>query len=77
VLAYWFLKAPAAQDGLTSFEAERLAAQIREAEEARERKSWLQRGYLPVLSGTQKHPWLTVTASFLILVFTFSLVPLL
>lgn len=77
VLAYWFLKAPEAQEGLTSFEADRLATKVREAEEARERKSWLQRGYLPVLSGTQKHPWITVTASFLILVFTFSLVPLL
>lgn len=77
VLAYWFLKAPATPANLTSFEADRLAAQVREAEEARERKSWLQRGYLPILSGTQKHPWITVTASFLILLFTFSLVPLL
>jgi hydrophobic/amphiphilic exporter-1 (mainly G- bacteria), HAE1 family len=77
VLAYWFLKAPATPANLTSFEADRLAAQVREAEEARERKGWLQRGYLPILSGTQKHPWITVTASFLILLFTFSLVPLL
>lgn len=75
VLAYWFLKAPATPANLTTFEADRLAAQVREAEEARERKSWLQRGYLPVLSGTQKHPWLTVAASFIILILTFALVP--
>lgn len=75
VLAYWFLKAPKAPANMTTFEAERYATDVREAEEAKERKSWLQRGYIPVLSGTQKHPWVTLVASLVILIFTFGLVP--
>ena len=75
VLAYWFLKSPKSPENMTVFEAERYAAEIREAEEAKERKNWLQRGYLPILKTTQKRPWTTVVASLLILVGTFALVP--
>lgn len=75
VLAYWFLKAPKAPANMTTFEAERFANEARETEEKKERKSWLQRGYIPVLNKTQKHPWITVVASLLILVFTLGLVP--
>ena len=67
VLAYWFLKS--AED--TN------AQEARAAEEVKERKSWLQRGYLPVLSWTQKRPVITLVASFMVLVFTFGLVPFL
>jgi HAE1 family hydrophobic/amphiphilic exporter-1 len=75
VLAYWFLKSPKAPENMTVFEAERFASEVREAEEAKERKNWLQRGYLPILKSTQKRPWTTVLASILILVGTFALVP--
>lgn len=67
VLAYWFLKSPKGE----------AVEKQRELEEARERRSWLQRGYLPVLRGTQRHPVVTLLASILVLGFTFSLVPLL
>lgn len=67
VLAYWFLKS--AED--TN------AQEARAAEEVKERKSWLQRGYLPVLSWTQKRPVITLVASFVVLIFTFGLVPFL
>jgi HAE1 family hydrophobic/amphiphilic exporter-1 len=46
---------------------------VREAEEAKERKSILQRGYLPIIRSTQKHPVITLIASFIILVLTFSI----
>jgi HAE1 family hydrophobic/amphiphilic exporter-1 len=67
VLAYWFLKS--AED--TN------AIEARAAEEVKERKSWLQRGYLPILSWTQKRPVITLVASFIVLIFTFGLVPFL
>ena len=78
VLAYWFMKAP--KGTVVETDASKAAAHadaVREAEEHKERKSWLQRGYLPILRSTQKHPVITVIASFMILVFTFGLVPLL
>ena len=76
VLAYWFLKTPKqVAEAKDAAAREKAAKQIREAEEERERRSWLQRGYLPIIRSTQKHPVITVVASFLILVFTFSLVP--
>jgi HAE1 family hydrophobic/amphiphilic exporter-1 len=75
VLAYWFFKTPKTPANMTTFEAERYATEAREAEEAKERKSWLQRGYIPVLRGTQKHPWITLVAAFAVLLFTFGLVP--
>jgi HAE1 family hydrophobic/amphiphilic exporter-1 len=78
VLAYWFMKAPKGTTvELDESKAVAHAEAAREVEEQKERKSWLQRGYLPVLRTTQKHPAITVTASVLVLLFTFSLVPLL
>ncbi|MEY3538188.1 MAG: hypothetical protein RL645_1002, partial [Actinomycetota bacterium] len=73
VLAYWFLKAPAQQEFKTEAAAAKHAEAIREAEEARERKSLLQRGYLPVLSWTQKRPVVTIVASVMVLFLTFGL----
>ncbi len=77
VLAYWFLKNPVQLASASEFEASVFAEQARKTEEEKERKSWLQRGYLPVLRGTQRHPVITVISSLLILVFTFGLVPFL
>jgi len=71
VLAYWFLKGSSIGE-----EGESSAAKVeaaREAEEAAERKSWLQRGYLPVLRITQAHPAVTLVAAALILVLTFGM----
>ena len=69
VLAFWFLKG---NSGDTQAQEEQVAA-ARQAEEERERKSWLQRGYLPVLRTTQAHPVVTLVAAFLVLVVTFGL----
>jgi HAE1 family hydrophobic/amphiphilic exporter-1 len=52
-------------------------ANQRELEEQREKRSLLQRGYIPILNGTKNHPWVTLTAAVLILGYTLSLVPLL
>lgn len=71
VLAYWFLKAPATD--AADKNAKKLAEQVREAEEERERKSWLQRGYLPVLKATQARPVVTLVAAFIILMLTFGM----
>ena len=75
VLAYWFLKAPAQAQHDSEEQARAHEAEIREVEEAKERKSWLQRGYIPVLKWTQRRPVITVLASVLILFLTFGLVP--
>jgi hydrophobic/amphiphilic exporter-1 (mainly G- bacteria), HAE1 family len=75
VLAYWFLKNPKDAAAASGVDLEKFAAEAREAEEAKERKSWLQRGYLPVLSWTQKRPVITIIAAFVVLIFTFGLVP--
>ena len=71
VLAYWFLKAPAQQVHKDEAAAKAYEDKIRTEEEARERKSWLQRGYLPILSWTQRRPVLTLSAAFVVLVLTF------
>ena len=68
VLAYWFLKSPAEVKN---------PEKVRKAEEERERKSLLQRAYLPVITKTQKHPVLTVVASVLIFMLTMGLAGLL
>ncbi|MEY2676413.1 MAG: hypothetical protein RL510_433 [Actinomycetota bacterium] len=68
VLAYWFLKDPK-----TSEDAE--AARLKEEE--RERKSLLQRAYLPIIKSTQRHPVWTVVASILIFILTLGMTPLL
>ncbi|MEV8147336.1 efflux RND transporter permease subunit [Arthrobacter sp. NPDC080073] len=72
VLAYWFLKSPASA-----------AEDVRAAEDARtkaheaEQRSRLQRGYLPILSKTQKHPVMTIVAAVLVLGGTAAMSPLL
>lgn len=68
VLAYWFL-------GHTQPGAADLAA-ARAKAEAKEKNSWLQRGYSPILRGTQKHPVITLAASVAILAGTVLMVPL-
>ena len=73
VLAYWFLKTPAAIEFKSEAAAKKHADKVREEEEAKERKSWLQRGYLPIITKTQKHPVLTIIASVLILIMTFGI----
>jgi hydrophobic/amphiphilic exporter-1 (mainly G- bacteria), HAE1 family len=78
VLAYWFLKAPKIETGSEQLTDGQLAFQMekaREEEEQKEKKSWLQRGYIPILRTTQAHPVVTLIASAAVLGFTFSLVP--
>ena len=78
VLAYWFLKGPKTEGSSRKKSEAQLASQIekaREVEEQKEKKSWLQRGYIPVLKTTQAHPVVTLIASAAVLGFTFSLVP--
>lgn len=68
VLAYWFLKTPrqnAARD------------EVRATAEEHERRSWLQRGYLPLLRGTQRRPVITVFSGVAILAGTLAMTPLL
>ncbi|MBT2547932.1 efflux RND transporter permease subunit [Arthrobacter sp. ISL-65] len=71
VLAYWFLKSPANGDAPRS--AREVQAQAHEAEQ----RSLLQRGYVPVLNKTQKHPVLTLIAAVLVLGGTAAMTPLL
>ncbi|MBP3034667.1 efflux RND transporter permease subunit [Arthrobacter sp. zg-ZUI100] len=68
VLAYWFLKSgrPVADPAAYRAEAE-----------ARELRTPLQRGYLPVLRTTQRHPVYTLAAGVVILAATAALTPLL
>lgn len=75
VLAFWFLKSPAAVLHANDAEAVAHATKIRLDEETKERKSILQRGYIPVLSWTQKRPVVTLVSAFAILMMTFALVP--
>ncbi|PVZ57450.1 efflux RND transporter permease subunit [Arthrobacter sp. H-02-3] len=72
VLAYWFLRAPAVTDSPAG-SAAGIAAKAHEAEQ----RTLLQRGYLPVLSGTQRHPVLTLVAAALVLGATVAMSPLL
>ncbi|WP_314213524.1 efflux RND transporter permease subunit [Pseudarthrobacter equi] len=73
VLAYWFLKSPSPSGagGRTDAEAARAAAQ------EKEQRGRLQRGYLPILTKTQKHPVLTLVAAVLVLGATAAMTPLL
>ncbi|MGO1591320.1 efflux RND transporter permease subunit [Ancrocorticia sp.] len=57
--------------------ADRLLAEQRDAAEVKEQKSWLRRGYRPVLNGTQKHPVITLVTAVAILGGTGALYPLL
>ncbi|MEV6968107.1 efflux RND transporter permease subunit [Hamadaea sp. NPDC051192] len=68
VLAYWFLKpANGSADG----------AAIREAAEAKERRSILQRAYVPIIRFATKRRWLTVTAAILVFFLTMGMASLL
>ena len=66
VLSYWFIKSP---KNVVDRETVRLEA------EEKERRSLLQRSYVPVLRGTQKHPIMTVAASVALLAITLAMVP--
>ncbi|WP_066292322.1 efflux RND transporter permease subunit [Arthrobacter sp. B6] len=76
VLAYWFLKSPSVTAPGSAAAREAAAAVRARAQEA-EQKSRLQRGYLPILAKTQKHPVLTLIAAGLVLVATGAMTPLL
>ncbi|MHC6221389.1 efflux RND transporter permease subunit [Arthrobacter sp. MMS24-S77] len=71
VLAYWFLKSPSPAGDAGA--AERAVAAAHEAEQ----RSLLQRGYLPILAKTQKHPVVTIVAAVLVLGGTAAMSPLL
>lgn len=73
VLAYWFLKSPSLPDPKDARAAERAVAAAHEAEQ----RSLLQRGYLPILAKTQKHPVVTIVAALLVLGGTAAMSPLL
>ncbi|WP_346959227.1 efflux RND transporter permease subunit [uncultured Arthrobacter sp.] len=75
VLAYWFLRTPADKAGTAVSEASarETAARAHEAEQ----RSFLQRGYLPVLTKTQRHPIITLVAAVLVLGGTVAMSPLL
>ncbi len=75
VLAYWFLKSPAPVSHADEAQAAAHATRVRLEEETKERKSILQRGYIPVLNWTQKRPVVTLVSAFAILILTFGLVP--
>lgn len=77
VIAYWFLKARETGKKLSEAQTQKLIAKVRAEENEKERRSVLQRAYLPVLRETQKRPVITLVASGLVLIFTFGLVPLL
>ncbi|KNH17356.1 hydrogenase expression protein [Arthrobacter sp. ZBG10] len=80
VLAYWFLKNPgAAAVGAVagSPTARTQAAEARGKALESEQRSRLQRGYLPILNKTQKHPVITLVAAVLVLGATGAMTPLL
>ncbi|GAA2175452.1 efflux RND transporter permease subunit [Arthrobacter parietis] len=76
VLAYWFLpRTRIAADQADPASAATAAAEQRHRAEEKEQRSWLQRGYLPILRITQHHPVWTVVAGALVLAGTVALVP--
>ncbi|PTT64922.1 efflux RND transporter permease subunit, partial [Arthrobacter sp. HMWF013] len=80
VLAYWFLKSPAASTSgspAARLTAAKDAAAARARAQEAEAKSPLQRGYLPILNKTQKHPVVTLIAAALVLGGTAAMTPLL
>ncbi len=66
VLAYWFLRSPR---GLVD------ADQVRAEAEQKERRSRLQRGYVPVIRAAVAHPVVTLLVGFLVLGGTAALAP--
>ena len=77
VFAYWFLRMPKRLQAIKAENPKNFEKKQRIAEEEREKRGLLQRGYLPILNGTRNHPFITLTAAVLLLAYTFSLVPLL
>lgn len=80
VLAYWFLKNPKggpAGAAAGSPEARRIADEAKARAHDAEQRSRLQRGYLPILRSTQKHPVITLVAAVLVLGATGAMTPLL
>ena len=78
VIAYWFLRSKERKgQALTLLEEQSLISRIRDEENEKEKKSILQKSYLPVLKATQRRPVITIVASVLIMVLTFMLIPLL
>jgi HAE1 family hydrophobic/amphiphilic exporter-1 len=69
VLAYWFVKTPAAP--ASPDEAER----VRETAEAKERRGLWQRAYVPSLGAALRHPWVTLVVAVAVLGGTLALVP--
>ncbi len=67
VLAYWFLRNKGHSHA---------APLSRDEAEHREQRSLLQRGYLPILRRTQKHPVWTLVAGALVLIGTVAMTPL-
>ncbi|KRE80093.1 efflux RND transporter permease subunit [Arthrobacter sp. Soil763] len=76
VLAYWFLRNPADKAAAAGDRTEAASEAAAKAHEA-EQRSILQRGYLPVLRGTQRHPVITLVAAVLVLGGTVAMSPLL
>ena len=68
VLAYWFLKS-----GQPVADPDAYRAEV----EAKESKTFLQRGYVPILRTTQRHPVYTVVAGVIVLAATAAMTPLL
>ncbi|MDN5688890.1 MAG: efflux RND transporter permease subunit, partial [Brachybacterium sp.] len=78
VLAYWFLRPPKGQGDVDPDDAAQVA-QIRERSEAKEERTWLHRIYAPLLrlvTDSRPRRLITVAVSFLILVGTAFLYPL-
>ena len=67
VLAYWFVKSPPQLEDPKAVRARATAS---------EKRSRLQRGYLPLLAGTQRHPVITCVAAVIVLAGTVAMVPL-
>ena len=66
VLGYWFLRSPQGTIDPT---------EVRARAEAKERRSWLQRGYVPLISKAVKHPAISLLVAVLILGGTVALAP--
>ncbi|WP_323958711.1 MMPL family transporter [Arthrobacter sp. JZ12] len=77
VLAYWFLPRTQSpnEPGEERPRGFSPSAEQRRRAEEKEQRSWLQRGYLPVLAVTQRHPVWTVVAGVLVLAGTVAMVP--
>lgn len=77
VLAYWFLKTPADAAGAGSAAAAGTARETAAKALDAEKRSLLQRAYLPILTKTQKRPVVTLIAAVLVLGGTAAMTPLL